>query len=183
MKKTFGLLLVIFLFSCSKDSVSKYSDNIVGSWQLTSGEPASNFDPCDFQGYTTFKSDNTLLDIDACAYINSTGLWRITDNILTVSNDEAPFPVDIQILSISDSKMVLKFMGDTETYTKVPDSQVKPVTAQCKFCKQVSINTSTGDIVSSGTESKYCGTELLQIEATPSVTILGVTTKWECHTK
>lgn len=79
------------------------------------------------------------------------------------------------------TKMSIKFMGETENYAKVPDSQAKPVTTSCKFCQQNTYQ--NGVLLTSGTEVKFCGADLVQIEATPEVTILGIVTKWVCHSK
>ena len=38
-----------------------------------------------------------------------------------------------------------------------------------------------GNITVQGTETEYCGTDLIAKEATPDVTIGNVTTKVECH--
>jgi hypothetical protein len=51
----------------------------------------------------------------------------------------------------------------------------------CKYCKQVKIQESSGSIISEGDESEYCGADLVKVEAIGNVTVLGVTTKWECR--
>lgn len=50
----------------------------------------------------------------------------------------------------------------------------------CKVCKQNTYN-SSGDLITQGTETEYCDAALIRIEATQPVTVLGVTTKWECR--
>lgn len=50
----------------------------------------------------------------------------------------------------------------------------------CKVCRQNTYN-ANGDLVTEGSESEYCDTELIAIEATPSATVGGVTTKWVCR--
>jgi hypothetical protein len=50
----------------------------------------------------------------------------------------------------------------------------------CKVCSQNIYNTASGDLVSAGTEAEYCDAELIKIENTPPVSLLGVTTKWVC---
>jgi hypothetical protein len=50
----------------------------------------------------------------------------------------------------------------------------------CKKCQQNTYN-SGGTQLSTGSETEYCGTSLLTIEATPPVTVLGITTKWVCR--
>jgi hypothetical protein len=49
----------------------------------------------------------------------------------------------------------------------------------CKTCKKVYYNGTTYDHEDAAAE--YCGVELTGIEATPPVTIGGVTAKWECN--
>ncbi len=50
---------------------------------------------------------------------------------------------------------------------------------RCKICKQVVYD--NGNVIEERNEAEYCGTELLQIEATPPVTIGNLTTRWECR--
>lgn len=49
----------------------------------------------------------------------------------------------------------------------------------CKFCKSVTYE--NGNVVNSGTESEYCGTDLITKEATPDVHVGTLTTKVECR--
>ena len=48
----------------------------------------------------------------------------------------------------------------------------------CKICQQNTYN-SSGSLITEGQETEYCDDALIRIEATPPVTVLGVTTKWE----
>jgi hypothetical protein len=50
----------------------------------------------------------------------------------------------------------------------------------CKFCKLVTRD-SSGAVVTSGSDTEYCGTDLVTIKATPPVTVGGNTTKYECN--
>jgi hypothetical protein len=50
----------------------------------------------------------------------------------------------------------------------------------CKVCQQNTYN-SSNTLLTSGSETEYCDAELVRIEATPPVTVLGVTTKWVCR--
>jgi hypothetical protein len=50
----------------------------------------------------------------------------------------------------------------------------------CKICQQNTYN-STGGLITAGSESEYCDADLIRIEATPDVTVLGITTKWKCR--
>jgi hypothetical protein len=49
----------------------------------------------------------------------------------------------------------------------------------CKFCKNVTYE--NGAVINSGTETEYCGADLITKEATPDVTIGSLTTKVECR--
>lgn len=50
----------------------------------------------------------------------------------------------------------------------------------CKVCQQNTYN-SGGTLLTTGSDSEYCGTELIAIQATKDVTINGITTKWVCR--
>jgi hypothetical protein len=49
----------------------------------------------------------------------------------------------------------------------------------CKFCKNVTYE--AGAVINSGSETEYCGTDLITKEATPDVTVGALTTKVECR--
>jgi hypothetical protein len=49
----------------------------------------------------------------------------------------------------------------------------------CKVCKYVIYE--NGAVVSSGSETEYCGTDLVKQQAIPDVTVGKQTTKVECH--
>lgn len=49
----------------------------------------------------------------------------------------------------------------------------------CKFCKSVTYE--NGVVQNSGSETEYCGTDLIAKEATPDVTVGALTTKVECR--
>ncbi|HZY25844.1 MAG TPA: hypothetical protein VFE71_08470 [Bacteroidales bacterium] len=52
-------------------------------------------------------------------------------------------------------------------------------TKNCKVCQQNTYD-ANNTLVSSGSATEYCDASLIRIEATPDVTVLGTTTKWEC---
>jgi hypothetical protein len=51
----------------------------------------------------------------------------------------------------------------------------------CKICQQNTYNASTGALLTSGSETEYCDASLVRIEATPDVTVGGITSKWVCR--
>lgn len=51
--------------------------------------------------------------------------------------------------------------------------------SSCKNCKQVTY--SSGNIVSEGSETEYCGADLIKIQAIADVTVGNTTVKWECN--
>lgn len=57
---------------------------------------------------------------------------------------------------------------------------VTTCTKNCKVCSQNTYN-SGGTLLTTGTDTEYCDAALISIEATPDVTVLGVTTKWVCR--
>jgi hypothetical protein len=50
----------------------------------------------------------------------------------------------------------------------------------CKSCQKVKYD-SDGNEIDRETAQEYCGLELIGIEAEPDITVLGITTKWECY--
>ena len=50
----------------------------------------------------------------------------------------------------------------------------------CKVCQQNTYD-SGGSLLTSGSDTEYCDAALIRIEATPDVTIGGITTKWVCR--
>jgi hypothetical protein len=51
--------------------------------------------------------------------------------------------------------------------------------SSCKKCKDVTYE--NGSVINSGSETEYCGTELIAKEATPDVTVGSLVTKVECR--
>lgn len=53
----------------------------------------------------------------------------------------------------------------------------------CKYCREVLTEDSTGDIINDGydSEAEYCGIELLAIEAKSPISNSGITTSWKCR--
>lgn len=53
--------------------------------------------------------------------------------------------------------------------------------SDCGFCKEVSYEQGNPDPVQVGTETEYCGTDLIKQKAIQPVTVGSVTTKVECR--
>ncbi len=51
--------------------------------------------------------------------------------------------------------------------------------SDCGFCKNVTYENNV--VINSGTETEYCGTDLVKKKATPDVTIGSLVTKVECR--
>jgi hypothetical protein len=49
----------------------------------------------------------------------------------------------------------------------------------CKVCSQNTYD-SSNNLLTEGSDTEYCDDALIRIQATPPVTVLGVTTKWVC---
>jgi fructose-1,6-bisphosphatase/sedoheptulose 1,7-bisphosphatase-like protein len=49
----------------------------------------------------------------------------------------------------------------------------------CKFCKNVTYE--NGTVINSGSETEYCGADLVKKEATPDVPVGSLVTKVECR--
>jgi hypothetical protein len=53
--------------------------------------------------------------------------------------------------------------------------------SNCKICQQNTYNASSGVLLTAGSETEYCDAALIRIEATPDVTVGGITSKWVCR--
>ena len=51
--------------------------------------------------------------------------------------------------------------------------------SDCGFCKNVTYE--NGSVINEGTETEYCGQDLIVKKATPPVTVGSLTTKVECR--
>lgn len=49
----------------------------------------------------------------------------------------------------------------------------------CKTCRQVTY--SSGNVTKEGSETVYCGADLVKIQAMPDATVGSTTVKWECR--
>jgi hypothetical protein len=49
----------------------------------------------------------------------------------------------------------------------------------CKMCRRVTYI--AGNVTDEGTETEYCGTDLVTIQATPPLTVGTQTIQWECR--
>jgi hypothetical protein len=49
----------------------------------------------------------------------------------------------------------------------------------CKFCKQVTYT--SGNVTNEGSETEYCGADLVKVQAIPDATVGNTTVKWECR--
>jgi len=52
---------------------------------------------------------------------------------------------------------------------------------QCKKCRLVSTDSSTGEVIEDPNETEYCGASLITIETTPPKTVGTVTTEYVCR--
>lgn len=52
---------------------------------------------------------------------------------------------------------------------------------QCKKCRLVSTDSSTGEVIEDPNETEYCGASLIAIEATKPKTVGTVTTEYVCR--
>lgn len=170
----------IIMVSCEKDAISKYSDNIVGKWRLTTVVPEVDVSQCDYDGSIEFTSDHEIVDYDLCENVVSYGLWTIQDNILTLTNNELPIPILLKILSLTETSMSLEFDDEISNFDRDtrPDPVIsEPDTTVCGVCELITNDNGT---ISYGTPVPYCGEQLFDKEESSPVTIGGITTYWNC---
>lgn len=121
MRKLSVLLLGVILcfISCSDDDKNNdgFESKIVGKWQITEVTNPNDYEPCDYRGWMQIKADHTLDDYDACDGETSKSTWKLEGNELTFVSEILPIPFVVEIVSVDDSKMVVKFNSYGKTVT------------------------------------------------------------------
>ena len=111
------LLLTTSLISCSKDNPEKV---IVGKWVLV--EYLSDYyepEACDFLSTIQFKSDGTFVAYDDCEKETSTGLYEVSELILSIIPDEFPITIGLKIISLTNRNLSYNYEGDILTYERM----------------------------------------------------------------
>jgi len=116
------VLIGLNLSSCSDDDNDEQgtkTSNIIGKWQLIEVTHSEYYESCDFEGWMNIKSDSTIEEYDACDGETTKSKWKLEGNELTVISDVLPIPFIIEIVSVDEKKMVVKFgvWGTTERAT------------------------------------------------------------------
>ncbi|MDR3327453.1 MAG: lipocalin family protein [Prevotellaceae bacterium] len=112
------LALCIGISSCSKDDDDSNSSDLAGKWQLTEvradgvlQNPNVSTDynePCDYEGWSQFKSDGTFIDYDGCDNSTSGGTWRLNGNTVTVVADVFSISLNFKIISLNQTTLVFE---------------------------------------------------------------------------
>ena len=113
---TFALIAIVSLsfVSCSDDSDSPYSSDIVGTWKLTEVKTSQSgsyiswpFEPT----YASFNSDGTYYGRGYFGY--GSGTWKAKGNKVSTYVDDELF-ITYEILSVSGNNAELKMIIDGE---------------------------------------------------------------------
>ena len=115
MKKfTFAFTMILFmallLGSCSSDSNDAATPNsslLIGKWKLVEVSTPDEYEPCDFEGWSNFKTDGKFADYDACDGTTSNGSYTVNGNSLTFTPDIFPIPVTLIIKTLTNSVLVV----------------------------------------------------------------------------
>lgn len=133
MKKNILLVAIIFFttsifIGCSSDSPSVTESNsslIIGKWQIINSTKPDDYETCDYQSWTVFKTGGKYDDFDSCSNETSIGTWSVKNNVLTVISEEFPIPFAFTIKSLTNDTLILVVPdlldGGTEevTYKKI----------------------------------------------------------------
>ena len=168
------------MVSCEKDSISNYSDNIVGKWRLTSVVPEVDVSQCEYDGSIEFTSAHEIIDYDLCENLVSYGLWTIQDNILTLTDNEFPFPIILKILTLSESSLSVEYMDEINNFERdtrpLPDTTFSTICGTCEFVTEDSQGNKTY-----GTPLPFCGEALIEKQESLPVTVGEITSYWNCY--
>ena len=113
---TFALIAIVSLsfVSCSDDSDSPYSSDIVGTWKLTEVKTSQSgsYISWPFEAtYASFNSDGTYYGRGYFGY--GSGTWKAKGNKVSTYVDDELF-ITYEILSVSGNNAELKMIIDGE---------------------------------------------------------------------
>lgn len=108
------LLSVVALTSCENDEDVSY-DKLIGTW-VAWGTGSDS--------YMQFRGDGTCYTVDIVdGYPEVEKMdWSLAGKMIILDVD---FPVWMEIVSLSDSKMELRMLGFVTPYRRVPDSVIE----------------------------------------------------------
>lgn len=164
------ILLVVF-FSCKEEKVPTVTTS-----EIT-----------DITG-TTAKCGGTITDEGSGTVIMRGVCWNTeidptTDDNKGITTDGAGAGTFISDLTNLSNETTYYVRAYASNNTGTGYGMVMSFsTIGCKFCRTVSTDSSNGN-VTEGPEDKYCGDELIAIEASNPITVGTVTTMWVCSDK
>ena len=123
-----AVIMSVNFAACSDDDEEESTpttENIVGQWVLTYEEgyeiepeyPEENRewshapkDECEYFGNLTFRADGTYTEYDLDNSELDEGKWALSNKLLTLRPIDATYALDLNVLEISNSKLVLEYM-------------------------------------------------------------------------
>ena len=123
-----AVIMSVDFAACSDDDEEESTpttENIVGQWVLTYEEgyeiepeyPEENRewshapkDECEYFGNLTFRADGTYTEYDLDNSELDEGKWALSNKLLTLRPIDATYALDLNVLEISNSKLVLEYM-------------------------------------------------------------------------
>lgn len=123
-----AVIMSVNFAACSDDDEegsTPTTENIVGQWVLTYEEgyeiepeyPEENRewshapkDECEYFGNLTFRADGTYTEYDLDNSELDEGKWALSNKLLTLRPIDATYALDLNVLEISNSKLVLEYM-------------------------------------------------------------------------
>ena len=117
LKRVLIVLFAVFISSCSKDKPEKI---IIGKWILVE-YLSDEYEPeaCDFLSTLQFNADGTFTQYEACDEETTTGLYEVSETILSIIPDEFPITIGLRIISLTGRSFSYLFEGDVLTYEKM----------------------------------------------------------------
>ena len=97
-----AVIMSVNFAACSDDDEEESTpttENIVGQWVLTYEE-----------GYEIFRADGTYTEYDLDNSELDEGKWALSNKLLTLRPIDATYALDLNVLEISNGKLVLEYM-------------------------------------------------------------------------
>ena len=117
LKRVCVVFLAFSIFSCSKDKPEKA---IIGKWILVEYQSDEyEVEACDFLSTLQFNTDGTFSQYEACDKETTTGLYEVSETVLSVIPDSFPITIGLRIISLTSRSLSYEFEGDVITYEKM----------------------------------------------------------------
>ena len=106
-----AVIMSVNFAACSDDDEEESTpttENIVGQYNREWSHAPK--DECEYFGNLTFRADGTYTEYDLDNSELDEGKWALSNKLLTLRPIDATYALDLNVLEISNGKLVLEYM-------------------------------------------------------------------------